>query len=211
MDLTPDLVSAWLERFAAEVAANKEYLTQLDGPIGDNDHGINMERGMKSVRASLPQEGSQAIDATLKATGMTLIRTVGGAAGPLYGTVFLRMAQAAGGHDSLDARTLGEVLEAGRKGIVDRGKAEPGEKTMLDTWAPAVQAFQEAAAAGSDVAAATDAAARAAADGMKATIPLIARKGRASYLGERSAGHQDPGATSSYLFFKTLRDTVNSA
>ncbi|MDQ2848657.1 MAG: dihydroxyacetone kinase subunit DhaL [Actinomycetota bacterium] len=208
MDLTPALAAAWIDRFAAEIEQNKDHLTELDGPIGDNDHGINMDRGMRAVHASLTQAGTQPIEVMLKAAGMTLIRSVGGASGPLYGTVLLRMAQATSGHDSLDAATLGQALEAGRQGIIDRGKAEPGDMTMLDAWDPAVRAYQEAVSGGQDLPRAVAAATQAAEAGMEATIPLVARKGRASYLGERSVGHQDPGATSSYLLFKALQETV---
>lgn len=207
MDLTAGLVRAWIERFAAEIEANRDHLTELDGPIGDNDHGINMDRGMRAVKENLTPD--QPIDATLKAAGTTLIRTVGGASGPLYGTIFLRMAQASAGHDTLDAATLGTLLEAGRKGIVDRGKAEVGDATMLDAWAPAVDAYQEAVTAAKDLGAAVTAATAAAEEGMNSTAPLVARKGRASYLGERGIGHQDPGATSSYLLFKSLQEVVD--
>jgi len=208
MDLTPALAAAWIDRFAAAIEQNKDHLTELDGPIGDNDHGINMDRGMRAVHDRMDQASSQPIDAMLKAAGMTLIRSVGGASGPLYGTVFLRMAQATVGHDALDAGTLGQALEAGRQGIIDRGKAEPGDMTMLDAWDPAVRAYQEAVSSGHDLSRAVAAATRAAGAGMEATIPLVARKGRASYLGERSVGYQDPGATSSYLLFKSLEETV---
>ncbi len=208
MDLTPALAAAWIDRFAGEIEQNKDRLTELDGPIGDNDHGINMDRGMRAVRENMAHAGSQPIDAMLKAAGMTLIRTVGGASGPLYGTVLLRMAQATSGHDVLDAATLGRALEAGRQGIIDRGKTAPGDMTMLDAWDPAVHAYQEAVSSGQDLPQAVAAATRAAEAGMEATIPLVARKGRASYLGERSVGHQDPGATSSYLLFKALQETV---
>jgi phosphoenolpyruvate---glycerone phosphotransferase subunit DhaL len=204
MDLTKDAILRWLEKYAQDMADNRDYLTQLDGAIGDNDHGINMDRGFRAVAAALPEERSKPVDAILKDTGMTLIRTVGGAAGPLYGTVFLRMAQAAAGKEALDAAAVGAMLEAGQKGIVDRGKAEVGDKTMLDTWAPAVQAYEQAISDGKDLGDALRAAAGAAEEGMTGTVPLVARKGRASYLGERSAGHQDPGATSSYLLFKDL-------
>ncbi len=208
MDLTPALAAAWIDRFAAAIEQNKDQLTELDGPIGDNDHGINMDRGMRAVHDSMAEAGSQPIDAMLKAVGMTLIRTVGGASGPLYGTVFLRMSQATSGHDALDATALGQALEAGRQGIIDRGKTEPGDMTMLDAWDPAVRAYQEAVSSGQDLSQAVSAATRAAESGMEATIPLVARKGRASYLGERSVGHQDPGATSSYLLFKALQETI---
>lgn len=204
MDVTKAMILRWLEAYARDLAANKEYLTALDGAIGDNDHGINMERGFRSVREALPAEQDKPLDAILKSVGMTLIRTVGGAAGPLYGTVFLRMAQAVAGKETLSEQDLGAMLAAGEKGIVDRGKAEPGDKTMLDTWVPAVRAYREAETAGKDLQTALQAAVQAAEEGMKATVPLVARRGRASYLGERSAGHQDPGATSSYLLWQDL-------
>ena len=209
MDLTKDEILRWIESYARDLEVNKAYLTQLDGAIGDNDHGINMDRGFRGVMTALPDERDKSIDAVLKTVGMTLIRTVGGAAGPLYGTVFLRMAQAAAGKEALGEDELGAVLEAGRKGIVDRGKAEPGDKTMLDAWDPAVTAYQAATSNGQNLPEAVQAAAAAAEQGMKDTIPLVARKGRASYLGERSAGHQDPGATSSYLLFKNLSQAVS--
>lgn len=209
MEVTRDTVVRWLESYARDLESNREYLTDLDGPIGDNDHGINMDRGFRSVVASLAAGGEQSIEAVLKTSGMMLIRTVGGAAGPLYGTVFLRMAQAAAGKERLDGHDLADALEAGWKGIVDRGRAEPGDKTMLDTWEPAVRAYRDALEGGTDPREALRTATRVAEDGMRATIPMVARKGRASYLGERSAGHQDPGATSCYLLFKNLAQAVD--
>lgn len=211
MDLTKDMLVRWIELYGRELEEQREYLTELDGAIGDNDHGINMDRGFRAVLASLPTEREKPIDGMLKAIGMTLIRTVGGASGPLYGTVFLRMATAAAGKESLSPEDVAEVLAAGEKGIVDRGKAQAQDKTMLDTWLPAVEAYRAALAEGKDLAAALEGAAGAAEEGMKATIPLVARKGRASYLGERSAGHQDAGATSSYLFFKDLHAAVTAS
>ena len=207
MDLTRETVVSWLQDYARRLGENKAYLTQLDAAIGDSDHGINMDRGFQAAVGAIAGEAT--VDAVLKTVGMTLIRTVGGAAGPLYGTVFLRMAQAAAGKEALSEGDLGQVLEAGRKGIVDRGKAEPGDKTMLDVWEPAVRAYLEAENGNKDLRGALQSAASAAEQGMKDTVPLVARKGRASYLGERSAGHQDPGATSSCLFFKTLQETVD--
>jgi dihydroxyacetone kinase-like protein len=208
MEVTKAVVLAWLETFARDVEENRSYLTELDGAIGDNDHGTNMDRGFRAVVASLPAERDKSIDGILKSVGMTLIKTVGGAAGPLYGTVFLRMAAAVSGKERLSEADVGAMLAAGEKGIVDRGKAEVGDKTMLDTWAPAVRAYDQATGSGQDLQAALQSAAEAAEEGMKSTIPLVARKGRASYLGERSAGHQDPGATSSYLLFKDLLAAV---
>lgn len=209
MNLTPAMTRDWIERFADAIEENKQYLTDLDGPIGDNDHGINMDRGFRAVKASLAGGSEEPIDARLKAVGMTLIRTVGGASGPLYGTVFLRMAGAVNGRQTLDPEAVLALLQAGRKGIVDRGKAEPGDKTMLDAWDPAIRAFEDALQGGSDLPGVVAKATEAAEQGMKDTIPLVARKGRASYLGERSAGHQDAGATSSYLFFKALQAAVD--
>lgn len=210
MAFTRDAAVRWMELLGVELAQNREYLTQLDAAIGDSDHGINMDRGFKAVVAGLGSSGESSLDAVLKGAGMTLIRTVGGAAGPLYGTVFLRMATAADGASELDADGMRAMLEAGRKGIVDRGKAEPNDKTMLDTWEPAIRAYSEAVDAGQPMSEALQRASEAAEEGMKATIPLVARKGRASYLGERSAGHQDPGATSSYLLFRTLSQVASA-
>ena len=189
-------LSAWLREFAALVAANKDLLTDLDSAIGDADHGTNMDRGMTAVLGALDGEAPGTPAALLKRTGMTLVSTVGGASGPLYGTAFLRMAAAAGDAAELDGQSLAKVLRAGLDGVVARGKAEPGDKTMIDALAPAVDALEAALAAGQPVGEALRAAVRAAEQGRDATIPMVARKGRASYLGERSAGHQDPGATS---------------
>lgn len=208
MDMTKDAVVRWIEEYGHDIDANTDMLTQLDAPIGDSDHGVNMARGFRAVLEALPGEREKSIDAILKAVGMTLIRTVGGAAGPLYGTVFLRMAQATAGKKTLSPDDVGAMLIAGQRGIVDRGKAEPGDKTMLDTWTAATAAYQRAEGAGQDLMQALQAAAEAAERGMKETIPLVARKGRASYLGERSAGHQDAGATSSYLLFRDLLHAV---
>ena len=198
----PDIV-AWLVAYADALAANKDYLTQLDSAIGDADHGINMDRGFQAVVAKLtaqpaaPAEGD--IGATLKGAGMTLISTVGGASGPLYGTLFLGMAAAAAGKLELTLADWIAAFEAGVAGVMRRGKAAPGDKTMIDCLAPAVDALKAAAAEGAGWGSALRGAEEAGRRGMEATIPLVARKGRASYLGERSAGHQDPGATSAHL------------
>ncbi|MGI8827618.1 MAG: dihydroxyacetone kinase subunit DhaL [Chloroflexota bacterium] len=204
------MVVRWLEGYARELVENKDYLTQLDGEIGDNDHGINMDRGFRAVAAVLPDKAGASIEVLLKLAGMTLIKTVGGASGPLYGTVFLRMGTAAAGKASLTARELGELLVAGQKGIVDRGQAEVGDATMLDAWDAATRAYRDVLEACKDLPDALNVATVAAKQGMESTIPMVARKGRASYLGERGVGHQDPGATSSYLLFKTLRDAVRT-
>jgi len=204
--ITHDAIEDWMTRFAAEVAENRAYLTKLDGAIGDGDHGTNMDRGMKKVLERLETTDGDDIGASLKAVGMALVSSVGGAAGPLYGTLFLQMGQATAGRSELDLAGFTEALDAGVQGVIKRGKAEPGDKTMLDALGPALEALR--AADGEDVADALQRAAEAAREGMEATVPLVARKGRASYLGERSAGHQDPGATSSHLLLKTAAEAV---
>ncbi|MBE3035332.1 MAG: dihydroxyacetone kinase subunit L [Actinobacteria bacterium] len=218
--VTQDGVIAWLRAFAAAVAQNRAYLTDLDAAIGDADHGSNMDRGMQAVVGKLdellgepggagePGEPSQGdIGALLKTVGMTLVSTVGGAAGPLYGTLFLQMGSAAGQAAVLSAAQWAVVLEAGVKGVRARGKAELEDKTMLDALMPAAEALN-ASSSGLSLADALRQAAAAAEQGMKATIPLVARKGRASYLGERSAGHQDPGATSSWLLMQAAVEAL---
>lgn len=196
----------WIEAVAAEVAARKSELTALDRAIGDGDHGENLDRGFQAVLGKLDSLDEQATPgAVLKLVATTLISTVGGAAGPLYGTAFLKGAMAAGDRDELDAAALVEVLTAARDGIVARGKAEPNDKTMVDAWTPAVEA---ASTAGGDVRAVLEAAAAAAAEGAAATEPLVAHKGRASYLGERAIGHRDPGAESTALVLRAAADTA---
>jgi dihydroxyacetone kinase-like protein len=208
MSVGYDDVLRWVRRFAAEVEANKEYLTQLDAAVGDADHGINMQRGMVAVVAKLDTEaGEQDVGALLKTVGMTLVSTVGGAGGPLYGTLFLRMGAAVSGKDELSPDDWAVALEAGIAGVQDRGKAEAGDKTMLDALVPGRDALEAALGGGATFADALRRSAAAAEQGMKDTIPLVARKGRASYLGERSAGHQDPGATSSHLLLEAAAET----
>jgi dihydroxyacetone kinase-like protein len=201
-------VEDWMKRFAAEVAENRAYLTKLDGAIGDGDHGTNMDRGMKKVLERLDATDGDDIGASLKAVGMALVSSVGGAAGPLYGTLFLQMGQATAGRTELDVAGFTEALDAGVQGVIKRGKAEPGDKTMLDALGPALEALR--GAGDEDVAGALQRAAEAAREGMEATVPMVARKGRASYLGERSAGHQDPGATSSHLLLRTAAEAAAS-
>ena len=208
MTITHAAVEDWMKRFAAEMAENRAYLSKLDGAIGDGDHGTNMDRGMKKALERLEATDGDDIGASLKAVGMALVSSVGGAAGPLYGTLFMQMGQAAAGKSELDLAGFTDALDAGVQGVIRRGKAEPGDKTMLDALGPALDALREAD--GDDVAAALERAAEAAREGMEATIPMVARKGRASYLGERSAGHQDPGATSSHLLLKTAAEAVGS-
>ena len=194
----------WIRRFRDVIAERREWLTELDSAIGDADHGANMARGMDAVVAKLDSGVPDTVDELLKTVGMTLVSSVGGASGPLYGTLFLRMGMAAGPVTELDGAGLGGSLRAGLDGIVARGKAEAGDKTMFDAMAPAVDAFDAAISGGGDLSAATAAAAEAAASGRDATESLVARKGRASYLGERSAGHLDPGAASTTLLFESL-------
>jgi dihydroxyacetone kinase-like protein len=201
---------AWVRGFAALIGENKEQLTQLDAAIGDADHGTNMDRGMTAVLAVLDDGDPPASAAALfKQVGMTLVSTVGGASGPLYGTFFLRFATAAGEGSELDPKGFAAALRAGLDGIVARGKAEAGDKTMYDALAPAVAALDDALEGGEDLDAALRAARDAAEAGRDATIPMLARKGRASYLGERSVGHQDPGATSVALLVRTAADAVS--
>jgi dihydroxyacetone kinase-like protein len=200
-------VVAWIRGFADVVGENKAYLTELDSAIGDADHGINMDRGMQAVLAKLDGAPQGDVGGMLKTVGMTLVSTVGGAGGPLYGTLFMQMGAATAGEADLSPQSWAEALRMGVEGVVMRGKAELGDKTMVDALAPARDAFVAAVADGAAFDEALKRSAGAAEDGMKATIPLVARKGRASYLGERSAGHQDPGATSSYLLLRTAAET----
>jgi phosphoenolpyruvate---glycerone phosphotransferase subunit DhaL len=191
----------WIRRFGELVAEHRDELTALDAAIGDADHGTNMDRGMSAVVAALDAEAAPAGPGPLlKQVGMTLVRTVGGASGPLYGTFFLRMATALGDDaGAVPAETFAKAVRAGLEGVVARGRAEAGDKTMFDALAPAVDTLDRELAQGRGLAIALGEAAAAADAGRDATIPLHARKGRASYLGERSVGHQDPGATSAAL------------
>jgi dihydroxyacetone kinase-like protein len=197
----------FVELFADRIRDRKEELTQLDSAIGDADHGINMDRGFTAVRARVADLDADAdLGTVAKTVGMTLISTVGGASGPLYGTFFLRLATTFGDRAGVEAADLGAALRAGLEGLVQRGKAELDDKTMIDAISPAVDAYD--AAAGDGIGPALAAAADAAAAGRDRVTPLVARKGRASYLGERSANHQDPGATSSTILLEALRDAV---
>jgi dihydroxyacetone kinase-like protein len=202
--VTKEQILQWLQATAIIIEQNKDYLTELDAAIGDADHGINMNRGFQKVIAQLPSVADKDIGTVLKTVSMTLISSVGGASGPLYGTLFLKASATAAGKQELTGEDISALLQAGVEGVAQRGKANLGDKTMLDALSPAANAFQQAIAAGASVAEALQQAVAAAEEGMKNTIPLVAKKGRASYLGERSAGHQDPGATSAYLIFKTL-------
>lgn len=201
-------VEAWLQRAAVLLEENKSYLTELDAAIGDADHGVNIARGFAAVVQKLAAQPGQSLGPLFKNAGMTLMSTVGGASGMLYGNFFLKAAAVAGDRQTLTPAELLAVLEAGRDGIVQRGRAEPGDKTMIDAWVPAVAALREALDATQPLPAALRATVAAAEAGMRATIPMQARKGRASYLGERSVGHQDPGATSTHLILLALADTL---
>jgi dihydroxyacetone kinase-like protein len=191
----------WLTLSAQAMAEHRVWLIELDRAIGDSDHGENMDRGFQAVLDKLAENPPETPGAALKLTAMALMSKVGGAAGPLYGTAFLRAGTALGDAAYIDAAGLAAALGAARDGIVARGKAESGDKTMVDAWTPAVEAAAAAAADG-DTLAVLIAAAEAAEAGAVATDPLVARKGRASYLGERSAGHRDPGAASSALILR---------
>ncbi|CAL8974810.1 PTS-dependent dihydroxyacetone kinase, ADP-binding subunit DhaL [Tessaracoccus sp. O5.2] len=206
--LTLDLLADWLRRYAAIVDEHKTYLTELDSAIGDADHGANMARGTAAVLTHV--DDATTIDALLKKAGMTLVSTVGGTSGPLYGTLLMKMGMATGSVVELSAEDFGKALRAGLEGLVARGKTELGDKTMVDALAPALDAYDAALADGSDLHDAVAAAAQAAAAGRDATTPMVAKKGRASYLGERSAGHQDPGATSSTYLFDALADVIGA-
>ena len=231
-------VIEWLKAYAATIAENRQYLTELDSAIGDADHGINMDRGFQAVLGKIDsspsgQQDSAAsgqpdsvasgqpdsaasgqpdsaasgdIGGLFKTVGMTLVSTVGGAGGPLYGTLFLQLGIPTSGKDEITAEDWSAALDAAVSGVQARGKAELGDKTMIDALIPARDAFAAAIADGAELPVALRRSADAAEEGMTATIPLVARKGRASYLGERSAGHQDPGATSSYLLLRSLAD-----
>ncbi|MBR8839999.1 MAG: dihydroxyacetone kinase subunit L [Stigonema ocellatum SAG 48.90 = DSM 106950] len=207
--MTNQQIIQWLQIFAAKIEQNKEYLTELDAAIGDADHGINMDRGFKKVMSQLPSVANQDIGNILKTVSMTLISSVGGASGSLYGTLFLRASTAVAGKQELTEQDMLELLQAGLDGVLQRGKAQLGDKTMVDTLTPAVTAFRQAVDQGKPMLSAMEEAVVAAEVGMKDTIPMLAKKGRASYLGERSVGHQDPGATSCYLILKSLLEALS--
>lgn len=203
MPVTRDEVVLWIKAYSEVIVENKDYLTDLDSAIGDADHGINMYRGFQAVLTKLPAVEDKDIGTVLKTVGMTLLSTVGGAAGPLYSTVFIQAGNKLKGKMELSLSDWAVALEAATSGVVSLGKAVLNDKTMVDALTPAVQVLNDAVKQGLSMNEALKESANAAEEGMKATIPLVARKGRASYLGERSAGHQDPGATSSFLLLDT--------
>jgi dihydroxyacetone kinase-like protein len=210
MGLDGTWAEAWVRRSADQVSAHRAELNTLDREIGDGDHGENMDRGFQAVLPKLDQLDNPEPADILKLVATTLISTVGGASGPLYGTAYLKAAGAISGAPDLDVAALIAMLEAARDGIVLRGKAAPGDKTMIDSWTPAVDAAVGAGKSGADEASILAAAADAAETGAEATEPLVARKGRASYLGERAVGHRDPGAQSTALLLRAASDTAAS-
>jgi dihydroxyacetone kinase-like protein len=197
----------FIERFAALIDEHAPELTDLDAAIGDADHGINMQRGMRAVLERLPSD-TTAPDVLLKSVATALISKVGGASGPLYGTAFLRAATAVAGKAELQAADVTALFQAALAGVVERGKAVRGDKTMVDAFEPAVDVLQSEVAEGAPISAALEAAKLAAQAGSDATISLVARKGRASYLGERARGHRDPGSASTALLFEAAADTL---
>lgn len=201
-------VHRWFEAAAASLREQRDYLTQLDAAIGDADHGTNMDRGFTAVVEKLEGLDDTPPGKLLTTVGSTLVSTVGGASGPLWGMALRRAGRALGSGEEYDGEQLATALEAALEGVVELGAAQEGDKTMVDALAPAVRAFRESVESGATVAAAMEAARIAAEEGMKATVPLQAQKGRASYLGERSIGHQDPGATSTTLILAALEQSV---
>jgi dihydroxyacetone kinase-like protein len=201
-----DDVLAWVKALAAIYKENRQYLTDLDSPIGDADHGVNLDRGFTAVMGKLDGVADKDIGSILKTVGMTLVSTVGGAGGPLYGTLFMRAGTVCKDKMDLEPADVVALFEEALNGVVQRGKASPGEKTMVDALTPAAAALRKSVENGSGLKEALNQAAAAAKQGMIDTIPMKALKGRASYLGERSIGHQDPGATSSYMLVQAAAD-----
>jgi dihydroxyacetone kinase-like protein len=202
--ITRDGVLEWMRRFAAEMGEHRQELVRLDTAIGDGDHGTNMDRGMRKALEKLDSADQADAGTVLKTVAMALVSSVGGAAGPLYGTLFLQMGTALAGKEEVDLAGWTEAWRKGLEGVQARGKAVREDKTMVDAMIPAIEALEQA----SDLEAGLRAAVDGAAEGMRATIPLVARKGRASYLGERSKDHQDPGATSTYYLFKSAAEAL---
>jgi dihydroxyacetone kinase-like protein len=207
--LSSGTILQWLQNCADTYAQHKDELTQLDAAIGDADHGANMTRGFSAVQTKLDALKDKDIGAIFKTVAMTLISTVGGASGPLYGTFFLQAATSTNGKTSLTHEELAAAFGAGLHGLMNRGKAVVGDKTMVDALVPALEALKPKE--GDSISVALDRAVAAAHTGAESTLPLVARKGRASYLGERSAGHLDPGAKSSVLLFKALQQAIRSS
>ncbi|AFZ60932.1 dihydroxyacetone kinase subunit L [Anabaena cylindrica FACHB-243] len=201
----------WLYVFASVIEHHKEDLTELDAAIGDADHGINMDRGFKKVSSILPSIAGKDISSIFKNVSMTLISSIGGASGPLYGTWFLRASSATAGKQELTQEDMLKLLQSGLDGVIERGKTQLGDKTMVDVLSPAVVAFEQAVGQGMGTVEALQMAVAAAEQGLKATIPMLAKKGRASYLGDRSIGHQDPGGTSAYWMLRSLLEVLKGS
>ncbi len=207
-NVTTAILEDWLRKFAELVAVHRDFLTELDAAIGDADHGSNMDRGLRAAVVALDETKPATVGALFTGVGMTLISTVGGASGPLWGTLFLRMGSCLGDADAVSAEQFAAALRAGLEGVVARGKAEPGDKTMFDALAPSAAALETALSAERPLAAALAQAREAAEAGRDATTPMLARKGRASYLGERSVGHQDPGATTVAMLLRAATESA---
>jgi dihydroxyacetone kinase-like protein len=210
MQITAEHVIRFIEGVAATIKQHRDELTQLDSPIGDADHGVNLDRGFTAVLGKLPTVADKDIGTILKTTGMTLVSTVGGASGPLYGTAFIRAGMALADRYELTEGEVLAALEAALEGIIARGKANRGDKTMVDAIGPGIDALKEAVAGGEDFTTAMRKGVAATEAGMRETIGMLALKGRASYLGERSIGHQDPGATSSFYIAQVMLETIES-
>ncbi len=209
--ITQVQIVEWLQVYTNVIEQHKDELTELDAAIGDADHGINMDRGFKKVRNLIGSLKAQDISGIFKTISMTLISSIGGASGPLYGTWFLRASAIATNKQELTPQDLLTLLQAGLKGVLERGKAELGDKTMVDVLSPAVVAYQQALDQGLDLLPALRVGVKAGEKGLQATIPMLAKKGRASYLGERSIGHQDPGATSAYWLLRSLLEVLEAS
>ncbi len=211
MQITAEHVIKFIELVAARIKEQRDYLTRLDSAIGDADHGVNLDRGFTAVLTKLSSVADKDVGSILKTVGTTLVSTVGGASGPLYGTAFLRAGMATANRFELSADELLAALEAALEGIQMRGKSTRGEKTMIDAIGPGVDALKAALAAGDDLLTALQKSVAACEEGMKATVPMLATKGRASYLGERSIGHQDPGATSAHLMATAMLEVAQGS
>ncbi|GAB4194048.1 MAG: dihydroxyacetone kinase subunit DhaL [Roseiflexaceae bacterium] len=211
MQITAEHVIRFLESVAARIKEHRDELTQLDSAIGDADHGANLDRGFTAVLSKLPSVADKDIGTILKTAGMTLVSTVGGASGPLYGTAFMRAGMALADRYELTAGDVLAALEAALEGIMARGKAQRGEKTMIDAIAPGIETFKEALSSGEQPLQAARRALGSVHAGLEATVPMLATKGRASYLGERSIGHQDPGATSAFYIAQVMLETAENA
>lgn len=205
--ITKAQILQWIENSRVAMETQRDYLTELDTAIGDGDHGLNMQRGMSKAAEKVAIVSDKDIGTILKTLGMTLLSQVGGASGPLYGTFFMKAAMQANGKESLTKAELLAMLKAGVEGIISRGRAEIGDKTMCDVWLPVLSELEQHL--DSQIGECLQSAVKKAEEFVAATIPMIAKKGRASYLGERSSGHQDPGATSSYYLIKALAEAVN--